>query len=396
MRQATLENQQGEAQRQIADRAEELDRLQAELEIRQREVEESRRWLEAQLTAATLENEVTSAGPDGEPSPVQTEADSLRECPVDAGDCSAEAAPIDLQEPSQPSPPTDAADPAAEPSPPPTKGAPVNLVEILRRTGFSVDAGDEEPAATDSVAAKDAAEETPEPASANITAPALRVRKAASAEDEVSIDDYMSHLLARNRGDSAPVAPAAPRPKTTVPSAPVNTPPPAAAKPAPVAVAPAPSPQQPVKPIEMAPRAVAPEKNIDLQAMRQLANFSANTAISKHENKLLTISTRTKLAVTLAAGFSGTVLLGLTISGGSRLLTGVLAMASFAVAGLWGTNYVALTKKMIGARMAQLERHLKAGQEAPPDETAEGAPTAPGVDQSAAVPANADPGKEGE
>lgn len=130
--------------------------------------------------------------------------------------------------------------------------------------------------------------------------------------------------------------------------------------------------------------------------MRQLANLSANTAISKHENKLLTISTRTKLAVTLAAGFSGTVLLGLTVFGGSRLTTGILAVASFAVAGLWGTNYVALTKKLLGSRMAYTDRRLNAGEEARSDEAAKGESAAPSAIRTTAVPADAGPAKEGE
>jgi hypothetical protein len=388
-RESMLESQHGNAQRQAADRTTELDRLQAELEARQREVEESRSSLEAQIAAAAENNQVASAGHDGTPSLLEAEANSHCECPADVGDCQAETAQDDSQELAQPSVASEAATVAAEPAPQPSKGASVNLAEILQRTGFNVDADEVDGLSANS----EAEEESRQHASATITSPAPRVRKAVSKEDDVSIDDYMSRLLARNRGDSES---AAPRSAPATPSTPADSPSPTAAKPDLFVAAPAPSAQQPAKPVELAPRAVAPEKNIDLQAMRQLANLSAKSAISTHDSKQLTLSTRTKLAATFAAGFIGMVFLGLTVSGGARLITGALAVGSFAVAALMGTSYVALTKKMLGSRTAHTEGQLKTNDEALPAEAAEGESTAPSVQETAAVPANAAPSTEGE
>jgi hypothetical protein len=117
----------------------------------------------------------------------------------------------------------------------------------------------------------------------------------------------------------------------------------------------------------LAPRAVAPEKTIDLRAMRQLANLSANTALTKHESTQLGDVTRTKLVVTVTAAFVGMLILGMSISAGLKVGIVALAIASFAVAGLWGSTYVTLTKQMLGMRTARMERHLKTGDEAPAD-----------------------------
>ncbi len=131
--------------------------------------------------------------------------------------------------------------------------------------------------------------------------------------------------------------------------------------------------------------------------MRQLANLSAKTAISKHDRKQLSISSRTKLAVTLAAAFAGTISLGLSIAGHARLITGFLSLASFAIAGLCGKDYFLLTKKMIGARTAHLEQHSKTGDEAPTGKAAEEQNTAaPAASESETASAEAAPSKEGE
>ena len=71
-------------------------------------------------------------------------------------------------------------------------------------------------------------------------------------------------------------------------------------------------------------------------------------------------------------------------------------MVSFAIAGLWGTNYVALTKKMIGARLLHVDKHVKASEEASPDQSTESVPAAPSVDQALAASADAEPCKEAE
>jgi hypothetical protein len=118
----------------------------------------------------------------------------------------------------------------------------------------------------------------------------------------------------------------------------------------------------------MAPRTVVPQKPIDLKAMRQLANFSASSAINTHDNKRLTNVSRIKLAVTVGAAFIGMFLLGLSVTMNAHAMMFSLALGAFGVAAFFGNNYIALTKKMTGARKSNMERHLTSGEETPADE----------------------------
>ena len=110
--------------------------------------------------------------------------------------------------------------------------------------------------------------------------PAFRAtgnRRLAGAAD-VSIDEYMSRLLARSRGDS--VAPHA-RSRESCPHSRLLQPLPAA----PVLTSDSASRRvrgarerpKPGESIDLSPRAVAPERQVDLQAMRQLGNLRPRT-----------------------------------------------------------------------------------------------------------------------
>ena len=209
-------------------------------------------------------------------------------------------------------------------------------------------------------------------AAVNIFAPVPRSRKAAGPdeEEEVSIDDYMTSLLARSRGEpvppSRPVAAETPRARAAAVPRPTPAPAVAVAKASPVVPAEpspsAPSPASPV-PAEMAPRALAPERQIDLRAMRQLANLSANNALQRHENKRLSVDTRTKLLVTIVSLVVGASLLIIHQLPQAPPVTVYGAAAAFAVAALWGSNYLSLLSRMAGERQAHLSRHLKGGEE---------------------------------
>ncbi len=65
----------------------------------------------------------------------------------------------------------------------------------------------------------------------------------------------------------------------------------------------------PGEPVEIVPRAHAPERQIDFNAMRQLANLSAKNALHKSESKKLSGTTRTKLLVTCVSLVVGVSLL---------------------------------------------------------------------------------------
>ena len=189
--------------------------------------------------------------------------------------------------------------------------------------------------------------------SIDISAPVPRVRKPAgpNEEAEVSIDEYMSHLLARSRGDSSPASdPAASVPRAPAASvsraaapAPVAVPRPS---PAPVVPAPQGEPPKPDVPVEMSPRTVAPERQFDFKAMRQLANLSAKSALHKHDSKQLSGDTRTKLLVASVGVVVGVSLLLIRLLPGAPPVTLYGAAASFAVAALWGVNYVSLMSRL--------------------------------------------------
>ena len=76
-----------------------------------------------------------------------------------------------------------------------------------------------------------------------------------------------------------------------------------------MAPAPQDEPITPGEPVEIVPRAVAPERQIDFNAMRQLANLSAKNALHKSESKKLSGTTRTKLLVTCVSLVVGVSLL---------------------------------------------------------------------------------------
>ena len=97
--------------------------------------------------------------------------------------------------------------------------------------------------------------------------------------------------------------------------------------------------------------------------MRQLANVSAKNALHKHESKRLSANTRTKLLVTSVAVVVGVSLLVIHQLPGAPPVTIYGAVAAFAVAALWGVNYLALVSRMARERMAYMSRHLKVGEE---------------------------------
>jgi len=121
-------------------------------------------------------------------------------------------------------------------------------------------------------------------------------------------------------------------------------------------------PAKPVEPMELAPRAVAPARQIDLEAMRQLANLSADTALHKHESKQLSGSTRTKLLVTSVSVVVGVSMLVIHQLPGAPPVTIYGATASFAVAALWGVNYLSLLSRLAAKPMAYMGRHRREGE----------------------------------
>jgi len=169
-------------------------------------------------------------------------------------------------------------------------------------------------------------------------APALHTGSGHHDEEE-SIDDYMAQLFARLNGARSATAPAPPAAKPAPAS---SSPPPCgndseksekdvrtAPAAAPVEVAP----QLPPLESLALPRRAAPERQLDLSAMRELANMSASSAIGTSQRKQWTSTAAVKLG---AAGALGVV-------GASMLLVARLNWLGHSNAALFGFGGVLFT-----------------------------------------------------
>jgi len=107
-------------------------------------------------------------------------------------------------------------------------------------------------------------------------------------------------------------------------------------------------PEEPLR--ELTPRAVAPERAIDLSAMRELANLSANAAIERHTRGRLVRASGGKLFV----AFLGAACSGVLFWHAAFLGAGSLAVYSSAVSLIialyWSVQYMILTGRIISAR----------------------------------------------
>jgi hypothetical protein len=277
--------------------------------------------------------------------------------------------------------PADETPAVEEPAPASSDAAPVDLEAILRRYGHT--ATDDEPDAhgappqgnahvpdVDESAARTGSR------AADGQAPPATPLTATPAEphhegDEESIDSYMSRLLSRVRGEAA-----APPPRH---ARPVEPPKPTAEPVAADDDAPAglriPQPSgAPPQETELAPRAVAPERQSGLAAMRELANLSTFNALSTHARGRLRRVQRSKLWTMLFSAAVGAGLLWFWYEweGGEYALYG--GLACLAVAVLWGVRYAVVTGRlMIGRRGAghrtavPRDKTWEAAQLPPPD-----------------------------
>jgi len=224
--------------------------------------------------------------------------------------------------------------------------APADLQDVLRKMG-SVDLLDD-----DSPPAEPAEPSPPRP-----TAAAVPPAPAASPpeDDEESIDDYMARLMERVR--SITVGAGEPSPSSRAPQGIEGSLSRDASGRSPEANPPL------HEPGKMSPRAVAPERAVDLSAMRELANLSAQTAIDRHSRRKKLHVSRSKLLVSLAALFVGGAMLGIWWTGevgdlGYYSYYG--AMACFALAALWAVPYALTVCRTMIAKPSQPAGHSPA------------------------------------
>ncbi len=224
----------------------------------------------------------------------------------------------------------------------PAERPPVDLSEVLRRFGADVELENDEPKGVAPSRAVECADDRP-------AAPAAT--KSAShpvAEDEEeSIDEYMSRLMQRvrptgsgagtpayvpnERSEPAPVAAS-----QALPLVPASPPPSIAT-----------SAEQKYEPVEMLPRAVAPERRADLSMLREVANLSAQTALSQHSRRLLVDTMYSKLATAGVALASSIALFWLCRYRRGFELTFYSALIGVLVAFYWGLQYALLSGRLI-------------------------------------------------
>jgi hypothetical protein len=244
----------------------------------------------------------------------------------------------------------------------PTGKTPLSSLEILRRMGnMPVFPEDDEPQESEKPAARGRAGMGPSPRE--------NPPHAAHEGDEESIDDYMARLLQRVRGavdegEGAAESPRRPaRADKPVPPARETIPSDSDTE----ASGPRPTLAKRREPVEMSPRAVAPEKHVDLTAMREVANFSAQNAIDWHSRRVQGRVVASKAMIMFLGLLAGAILLYVWHRVPNRL-TFSAAMASLVVATFWGCQYFVLVARRFGRRRRITE------QSQPDDEAPEAPP----------------------
>jgi hypothetical protein len=260
-------------------------------------------------------------------------------------------------------------------APPP--GAPVDLADVFRRVGAKVELEDEPAANGSAVQPERPSEIARQPSAA---APATAKKEV----EEESIDDYMSRLMQRVRSGADESGPA------------TYTPPPPqsgrAGRGAAATAPPAESPKPPVaeegRTASISPRTMAPEKRIDLSALRELANLSAQSAISRHSRQVLIGSMYSKLTVAIVALVTGAALLWMWKALDVTEMAYYSALVALLVAVYWGMEYALLSGRLTISKSGHIEIDWNKSPQrkvaAPPaaDEAAEGVGPGPAVDDS--------------
>ncbi len=106
---------------------------------------------------------------------------------------------------------------------------------------------------------------------------------------------------------------------------------------------------------KLSPRAVAPEKAVDLQAMRRLAVLSAEGALTSFARRKLNNTRRSKLLVACVAASSGGALFWINYHWPGNAAAAYGAVLAFVIAILWGIQYAVLAGKLLVGRSGRLE-----------------------------------------
>ncbi len=179
--------------------------------------------------------------------------------------------------------------------------------------------------------------------------PASHVRGVHSDSDETDIGEYMQRLLKGNSPDKVPLRPAAGK------------------EPALSVRLPNEEGLSPWNPEEYVPRAVAPEKSRNLDALRELANQSNRSALE--QSALSRVKSRSTMFRTASIGLAAFGLLFLVLSGFRLDLSMVLGLAALS-GSVWASWQSRQTcRRSIAAALPNLPAKAKSdGETTPPVE----------------------------
>ncbi len=338
----------GEAEEQLRRRGEQLDADRAELEAQREDLQRRRRQWEVEHAAIASPQEQEEPTADSE-----LQQSEPREVPGEEPTAGSE-----LRQ--------------SQPREAPSE-KPIDTTDVFRRLGSWGLSSEEEQRQECSAEPELQPSESP-----TADHPSLPSQPAEGGEEE-SIEDYMSRLMDRVhaiRGDaeredyrqeesqseqpvepeSQPEQPVEPESQPEQPVEPESQPeqpvepesqdaaeaPQFEEPPVPKSVAP------PRKPAEMAPRAVAPEKRVNLSAMRDLANLSAHSAIDRHAQRQARLASWGKLLIVAVGVGASTALLWIWWTTETSEVTFYAAMVSLLVALLWAVQSAGLAgRKML-------------------------------------------------
>jgi hypothetical protein len=201
------------------------------------------------------------------------------------------------------------------------------------------------------------------------------VAKPSGEGEEESVDAYMSRLMQRIRstGDGREGSSQTPHSweaGSAVGQAPAMLP----AEPLPQPECPLPAAQR-REPASVLPHAAAPERNVNLSAMRELANFSAHSAIDRHARRALVSTMYSKLLVAAVALAACGGLSWMWMRSTPGDVTFYAALLALLVAAYWGVHYALLTGRLIfdkpghAARLAPTAREPMPCRQTPPGQS---------------------------
>jgi chromosome segregation ATPase len=220
-----------------------------------------------------------------------------------------------------------------------------SVAELLARMGQAPEWLEEEQGAA---AIPQPTPTTPVAASAGVPAAAAPEH---SSENDESIEDYMSRLLQRVRGDDVASSYRAPTPtvrSNPPPSRPVPTPKAETASPAEADAASSRPMSDTMSAEEFVPRSQAPEGSERMAAMRDLANTTARSAIVRHTRTQWLGRTLIRLGLAAGAAAACVVLILFFAGGTQAALPGAVLAAGASV--YWAMRTIRNSKELVRTR----------------------------------------------